>query len=327
MAAVTSKPDSADAKFNEALTRLCLGDFRRGWEKYEARWERPEFAKDRPSYPRPEWRGEAELQGKTILLVAEQGFGDAIQFARYAPMVAALGAKVLLGVRSPLTALMAQVPGVSQVIGGGETLPDFDLYCPLMTLPLAFGTELATIPSRVPYIKPPEERVAKWRDRLPESGRLRVGICWAGISGHPNNRRRSIPIERFARILSAPGVEFVNLQRDVGERDAAVLSEHGVHQLGQEFTDFADTAGVIALLDLVISVDTSVAHLAGAMAKAVGVLIPFSPDFRWMLERTDSPWYPTMRLYRQPAIGDWESPLERLRLELSALGSRPLKPR
>jgi tetratricopeptide (TPR) repeat protein len=326
-AAVAIKPDNADANFNEALTRLCLGDFRQGWKKYEYRWERAEWAKDRPNYPRPMWRGEQELQGKTILLVAEQGFGDAIQFARYAPLLAALGAKVLLGVRSPLTALMATVPGVSQVISAGETLPPFDLYCPLLSLPLAFGTEPATIPATVPYLRASEERIAKWRGRLPDSGRLRIGICWAGISGHPNNHRRSIPLERFATILSAPGVDFVSLQKDVGESDATILSAHGVNQLGQEFADFADTAAVVAMLDLVICVDTSVAHLAGAMGKAVGVLIPFSPDFRWMLDRTDSPWYPTMRLFRQPAIGDWDGPLDRLRQELSALGSRPLKPR
>ncbi len=182
-AAVAIKPENPEANFNEALTRLCLGDFREGWRKYEYRWDRAEFAKERPSYPRPVWRGEKQIEGKTILLVAEQGLGDAIQFVRYAPMVAALGAKVLLGVRPSLTALMATVPGVSQVFGGGEALPDFDLYCPLLSLPLAFGTELATMPANVPYIRPPEDCMAKWRGRLPESGRLRIGICWAGTAG------------------------------------------------------------------------------------------------------------------------------------------------
>ena len=268
------------------------------------------------------WRGEKNLQNKIILLVAEQGLGDTIQFARYAPMVAALGAKVLLGVRPSLTALMATVPGVSQVYGGGEVLPEFDLYCPLLSLPLAFETELATIPSQVPYIWPPEDRIAKWRERLPQNGRLRIGICWAGIAGHQNNRRRSIPIERFGTILSVPGIDFVNLQKEVSEAEAAILSEHGVNQFGQEFADFADTAAIVSMLDLVISVDTSVAHLAGAMAKAVALLVPFSPDFRWMLNRTDSPWYPTMRLFRQSAIGDWETPVNRLCAELEAVAAR-----
>jgi tetratricopeptide (TPR) repeat protein len=324
-AAVAIEPGNAEANFNEALARLCLGDFREGWRKYEYRWERKEFAKDRPSYPRPIWRGEKDVAGKTILLLAEQGLGDAIQFARYAPMVAALGAKVLLGVRPVLTALMETVPGVSQVIGGGEMLPDFDLYCPLLSLPSAFETEVATIPSTVPYMRPNEKRMTKWRDRVPDNGRLRIGICWAGTVGHVNNRRRSIPLDRFAAILSAPGVDFISLQKEIGAAEAEILSAHGVRQLGQEFADFADTAAVIAMLDLVISVDTSVAHLAGAMAKAVGLLLPFSPDFRWMLDRTDSPWYPTMRLFRQPAIGDWDAPLARLKQELSAVGNRPPK--
>jgi tetratricopeptide (TPR) repeat protein len=321
-AALAILPESADANFNEALTRLCLGDFRQGWRKYEYRWQRSEYAKDRPTYPRPMWRGEKVLEGKTILLVAEQGLGDTIQFARYAPLVAALGAKVLLGVRPSLTALMATVPGVSHVYGGGETLPDFDLYCPLLSLPLAFETRLSTIPSRVPYIRPSEDRIAKWREQLPQSGRLRIGICWAGTGAHLNNRRRSIPIDRFATIMSVPGVDFINLQKEVNESEAAILSEHGVHRLGQEFADFADTAAVISMLDLVISVDTSVAHLAGAMAKATAVLLPFSPDFRWMLDRTDSPWYPTMRLFRQTSIGDWCGPLDRLAGELAAVAGR-----
>jgi tetratricopeptide (TPR) repeat protein len=321
-AAVAIMPENPDANFNEALTRLCLGDFRQGWRKYEYRWERPEYAKERPNYPRPMWRGEKELQGKTILLVAEQGLGDAIQFVRYAPLVAALGAKVLLGVRPSLTALMATVPGVSQVFGGGEVLPHFDLYCPLLSLPLAFGTELATIPANVPYIRPHEERIAKWRERLPESGRLRVGICWAGTGDHPNDRNRSIPLDRFAAVLSVPGLDFVSVQKEVDQVQAAILRDHGVLQLGHKFEDFADTAAVVAQLDLIIAVDTSVAHLAGAMGKAVGLLVPFSPDFRWMLERTDSPWYPTMRLFRQPAIGDWDGPLDRVREELAGVARR-----
>jgi len=326
-AALAINPQDADANFNAALNRLCLGDFRDGWKQYEYRWDRKEYRAHRPNFPRPQWRGEKDLQGKVVLLTAEQGLGDAIQFVRYAPWVAALGAKVILGVHRPLAALMASVPGVSQVIADGETLPPFDLYCPLLSLPLAFETELATIPANVPYIGPSPERIARWRDRLPPNDKLRIGICWAGNSTHLNDRNRSVPLERFATLLSGARVDFVNLQKEVGASDTAILSQHGVHQLGQEFVDFADTAAVIAMLDLVISVDTSVAHLAGAMAKAVAVLIPFSPDFRWMLDRTDSPWYPTMRLFRQSAVDDWGAPLERLCRELAALASRPPKPR
>ena len=324
---IALSPQHPDANFNEALTRLCVGDFREGWRKYEYRWKRKNAAAHQPDFPRPLWRGEKELHGKTIFLPAEQGLGDTIQFVRYAPLVAALGAKVLLGVHRPLTALMASVPGVSQVIADGETVPDFDLYCPLLSLPLAFETELATIPSSVPYLRPQEERIAKWRDRLPTSGRLRIGICWAGNSGYENDCNRSIPLERFAALLSAAGLDFVSVQKDVSEADAAILREHGVIQLGQEFADFTDTADVVAMLDLIISVDTSVAHLAGAMGKAVALLVPFSPDWRWLLDRTDSPWYPTMRLFRQTAIGDWAGPLERLRQELAEVAQRPVKRR
>ena len=323
-AAIALSPQHPDANFNDALTRLCVGDFREGWKRYEYRWDRKKSPARRPNYPRPMWRGDKNLQGKTIFLPAEQGHGDAIQFVRYAPLLAGLGAKVLVGVHRPLAALMASVPGVSQVIGDGEAIPDFDLYCPLLSLPLAFETELATIPSSVPYIQADQARVAKWQGRVPQNGRLRIGICWAGGSLHLNDRNRSIPLERFAALLSVPGVDFVSLQKEVTETQSAILRDHGVAQLGPEFDDFADTAAVLAMLDLVIAVDTSVAHLAGAMGKAIGLLVPFAPDFRWMLDRTDSPWYPTMRLFRQSAIGDWDTPLARIRNELAGVASRPL---
>jgi hypothetical protein len=300
--------------------KLCLGDFREGWKQYEYRWKKKEFAT--PANGLPRWRGDQELHGKTILLIAEQGFGDVIQFVRYAPLVAARGAKVLVGVHSSLTDLVATVPGISQVLGEDEPLPDVDLYCPLLSLPLAFGTELTTIPAKVPYIRPYEERVAKWRNRLPQNGRLRVGVCWSGTDRHSNNRHRSLTLDRFTTILSVPGVDFVSLQREIEQSETAILRDYAVTELGHEFEDFADTAAVASMLDLVISVDTSVAHLAGAMAKAVAVLIPFSPDFRWLLDRTDSPWYPTMRLFRQTAIGDWSDPLDRLRKELSGVAAQ-----
>jgi hypothetical protein len=200
----------------------------------------------------------------------------------------------------------------------GNPLPPFDFHCPLPSLPLAFGTEPATIPANVPYIWPSEERLAKWRGRMPGSGRFRVGICWAGSSAHVNDHNRSIPLQVFAPLLSVPGVDFISVQRNVSAEQAAILDERGVTRLGDEFADFSDTAAVIATLDLLISVDTSVAHLAGAMRKAVVLLLPFSADWRWLLDRTDSPWYPSMMLFRQSAIGDWAGPIERLRQELGA---------
>ncbi len=249
------------------------------------------------------------IEGKTILLHAEQGMGDTIQFARYASLVARRGANVILECPAELAQLLCCIEGLAQIVPSGNPLPPFDFHCPLPSLPLAFGTELATIPANGPYIWPAEERLAKWRDRVPNSGRMRIGICWAGSSEHVNDRNRSIALEKFSTILSAPGIDFVNLQKHVSEEEEAILREHGVNPLGQEFADFADTAAVMATLDLIVSVDTSVAHLGGAMGRAVVLLLPFSSDWRWLLGRTDSPWYPTMMLFRQTAIGDWAGPL------------------
>jgi hypothetical protein len=312
--------DDPDANFNAALALLCLGRFEEGWRKYEYRFKQPHRTVTLPKFPRPLWRGDkGELAGKTILLAAEQGLGDAIQFARYAPLIAACGARVVLGVHRPLARLLRSVPGVAQVVADGEQLPEFDLYSSLLSLPGAFKTELATIPSTVPYLRTDDALVAQWRDRIPQQGRLRVGVCWSGSTFHAGDRRRSLSLDQFAPILSVAGIDFISLQKDVRDADAARLRDFGVNQLGQEFADFADTAAVMTHLDLVISVDTSVAHLAGAMAKAVAVLIGFSPDWRWMLNRSDTPWYPTMRLVRQQSLDDWSAPIERLRIELAEL--------
>ena len=310
--------------FNEALTRLCIGDFREGWKQYECRWEKKEFADQRRGVLPPMWRGERDIEGKTILLLAEQGFGDTIQFVRYAPQIAALGAKVIVGVPLSLKALVATVPGVSLALGDGEPMPALDLHCPMLSLPLAFATELATIPANIPYMRPAPERVAIWNARLPANGRRRIGICWAGNSKHQNDRNRSMPLDRLATVLALPGLDFFSVQKEVTEADAALLRDLGVTQIGQDFLDFSDTAAAVTLLDLVIAVDTSVAHLAAAIGKAVALLVPFSPDWRWLLDRTDSPWYPTMRLFRQSAVGDWDGVVERLRRELAEVSRRPV---
>jgi hypothetical protein len=315
-AAMAIEPDRAEAHYNAGLVRLRLGDFENGWRDYEWRWRKADWADKRRNFTAPLWLGAEPIEGKTILLHAEQGLGDTIHFARYVPLVARRGANVVLECQPELKNLLRDIDGAAQVIARGEVLPAFDRHCPLLSLPLAFAGALSTLPANVPYLRPPAERTAKWRARMPADGRLRVGVCWAGGSAHLNDRNRSIPLERFAALLSVSGVEFVSLQKDVGEAQAAILHQHGVVALGQEFSDFADTAAVVAMLDLVISVDTSVAHLAGAMGKAVALLLPFAPDWRWMLDRTDTSWYPTARLYRQAAIGDWDGPLTRLCQEL-----------
>jgi len=326
-AATAIDPERAEAHYNAGLVRLRLGDFAVGWRDFEWRWRKPDWVGMRREFAAPLWLGEAPLAGKTILLLAEQGLGDTIHFVRYAPLIAALGAKVILGVQTPLKAIAATVPGVSLVVGDGEAVPQVDFYCPMFSLPLACRTELATVPANIPYLQPCQERLAKWRQSLPANGRLRVGLCWAGSSTHLNDRNRSIPLERFVRLLSVPNLDFISVQKDVNPTQAGLLRQHGVIQLGQECTDFADTAAVVAMLDLVVSVDTSVAHLAGAMGNAVALLLPFAADFRWLLDRTDSPWYPTMRLFRQAALGDWDDPLDRLRQELEAVARRPVQPR
>jgi hypothetical protein len=264
------------------------------------------------------------LEGKTIFLRAEQGLGDTLNFVRYVPLIAALGARVILGVQLPLKSIAPTVPGVAQVFSDGDTLPDFDYYCPLLSLPMAFETELKTIPVNIPYIRPYQERLEKWRCRMPDNGRLRVGICWAGTSMHLNDRNRSMSLDRLAPLFSVPGLDFISVQKEVSAAQATTLREHGVVALGQEFKDFADTAAVMAMLDLLVTVDTSVAHLAGAMGKAVAMLVPFCPDFRWLLSRADSPWYPSMRLFRQPVTGDWNTPIEKLRQELADVARRPV---
>ncbi len=326
-AAAAIDPKRAEPHYNASLVRLCLGEFKTGWKDYEWRWRKADWADSLRHLFAPLWLGKEPLAGKTVLLHAEQGFGDTLQFVRYVPLVARRGANVVLEVQPPLKKFLRCVDGAEQVIARGDALPDFDMHCPLLSLPLAFETEIATIPADISYLRPAQELVTKWKARTPNGGRLRVGICWAGSAMHLNDRSRSIPIERFARMLSVSGVDFVNLQKEVTAAQAAILNEHGVTQLGQEFVDFADTAAVVSMLDLVITVDTSVAHLAGAMGKAVGMMVPFSPDWRWMLDRTDSPWYPTMRLFRQTGIGDWTGPVEQVRRELADLARLRATPR
>ncbi len=320
--ALAREPVNAEANFNAAITRLCLGDYREGWKQYEHRWQTKHFAGHLPSYPQPMWRGE-DIAGKRIVLNAEQGMGDVIQFVRYAPLVAARGAEVILAVPRPLKALMTTVPDVSLVVANGDAMPEFDLFCPLMSLPLIFGTELETVPANIPYLRPFADRIAAWQSRLPDNGRARVGFCWAGNPTFGNDRHRSIPLERFAALFDISGIDFVSLQKEVNPAQAALLEQHRILRLGEQFEDFADTAAIIAMLDLVVAVDTSVAHLSGAMGRVTALLVPFSPDWRWLLNRENSPWYPTMRLFRQTASGDWDAPLGRLREELEGVARRP----
>src|SRR5215469_538638 len=273
-AALAIRPDLAEAQANRGCLRLLLGDFERGWSDHESRWRTPDFAPWRRDFAQPLWLGEAPLAGKTILLHAEQGLGDAIQFARYVPRFAALAGKVILEAPAALAGMFSRLPGGVAIVPRGAELPAFDCHCPLLSLPLAFKTRLDTIPATMPYLSATEERIIKWRERLPPSGARRVGIAWAGNPNFKNDRARSIGLMRLSPLLAAPGIEFLSLQKDLRPGDREALNGHPqVRHLGDAIEDFDDTAAIISLLDLVVSSDTSVVHLAGALGKPVFILL------------------------------------------------------
>ncbi|MFZ1909244.1 MAG: tetratricopeptide repeat protein [Burkholderiales bacterium] len=315
--ALALEPDFAEAHANLGLLRLLLGDFERGWEEYEWRWKGPSFSASRRNFSQPLWLGEDGVSGKTLLIHAEQGLGDTIQFVRYARQAAEKGATVVLQVQPALKALLASAFGRYQVLAEGEPLPRFDLHCPFLSLPLAFKTRLDSIPAQVPYLAAPVAAIDKWSDRLGQKGVPRIGIVWSGRSTHANDANRSIALTRLMPLRS-PDVQLVSLQNEVRAEDARVLTANAqILHFGPELKDFSDTAALVSLVDLVVSVDTSVAHLAGALGKPVWILVPFAPDWRWLLEREDSPWYPSARIFRQPKLGDWDSVIDKVRQALT----------
>jgi tetratricopeptide (TPR) repeat protein len=314
--ALVSKPDFPQARFTDSLVRLTLGDFRAGWRGYESRWQTRNLSPQRRDFIAPLWLGDGSLAGRTVLLHAEQGFGDTMQFLRYAPLLAEQGAKVVIEVQRELVRLLTGMKGVDAVIGRGTLLPPFDLHCPLLSLPLAFATELATIPVLVPYIRAADDDIRRWRELLPQR-RPRIGVAWSGDPAHDNDANRSIRLNTLAPVFAATDADFVSLQHQMRDADRGVLPDFpNLLQLERGFRDFADTAAVVASLDAVVSVDSAVAHLAGAMGKPLFLLLPFGADFRWLRERQDSPWYPTAQLFRQPKFGDWDGVIETLAGEL-----------
>jgi tetratricopeptide (TPR) repeat protein len=315
--AIALQPDHASAHWNLADCLLLLGDFAGGWQEYEWRWKLPQSEQNLREFQQPLWLGGETLEGRTILLHGEMGLGDTLLFCRYTSEVARLGGKIILEVQPSLLPLLAGLEGVSAAFSRGAQLPVFDCHCPLMSLPLAFRTELHNIPSPIPYVRPDPVQVARWRRRLGEKSKPRVGFAWSGSVALKNDRR-SMALADMLPLMSAEA-DWVCVQKEVRPSDAALLqSRRELRQVGSELHDFADTAAVLELMDLVVTVDTSVANLAGAMGKAVWILLPFNPhDWRWLLEREDSPWYPTARLFRQPAAGDWESVVRRVGEELA----------
>lgn len=321
------EPGNADTIWNLALLQMLTGDFERGLPGREARWKASSLGLADRGFSQALWLGDQALDGKTILLHADEALGDSIQFARYAPLVAALGARVILEVKPAVQRLLAAVPGVAHCVDRSSTpLLAFDLHCPLGSLPLAFGTQLDTIPFAEGFLAaPPAERVKAWQDRLEDRlgsrTRFRVGLVWSGDPGHNNDHNRSISLRALAPLLDCD-VQFVSLQKGIRDQDRAFLREReDIIDLTEQLSDFGETAALVSCLDLVISVDTSVVHLAGALGAPVWTMLPFNPDWRWLLNRDDSPWYSSMRLFRQPKRGDWASVVDNVRGELEALVS------
>jgi tetratricopeptide (TPR) repeat protein len=316
--AIALRKDYADAHSNRALSLLTLGDLARGFAEYEWRWKRTGITDTRRNYRGALWLGEYPLAHKTILLHAEQGLGDTIQFARYVPLLRRAGATVVLEVQPALKELFATLPGAAAVVARGEPLPAYDVHCPLGSLPHALATAPDSIPAKLPYLQADDARIARWRPVLDTLPGTRVALTWAGNPTHANDRNRSIDAELLEPLLAIEGVSFVSLQRDLRRGDEAWLARHPrLRALGMELNDLADSAAVLALCDLTIAVDTALAHLAGAMARPVWVMLPFSPDWRWALAGDVSPWYPQAQLYRQPALGDWASVVATLRNALA----------
>src|SRR5216684_622070 len=324
--AVTLDPDQPQARYNHAHFLLMSGDLKAGFDEYQWGRKCKTSSHSYPTYSEPEWQGEA-LSGRTLLLFAEAGFGDALQFVRYLPMAAAMGGPIVLQVQPALASLLRMTPGIT-VVSRGEPLPPFDLQLPLMDLPRVFGTTLDTIPAAVPYLHPDPAKLALSRRALGDVTSLKVGVVWAGNPTYGNDRQRSLSAEAVLPRLVTPGVELYSLQKEPRPADVPVLAGLGadIIDLAPALSDFADTAAAIGALDLVIAVDTSVAHLAGALGRPVWVLLPYALDWRWLRDREDSPWYPTMRLFRQHKPQAWEGVLARVSRELArvAAGERKL---
>jgi len=309
--AIDLRPDYADGHWNRGLVLLLDGKFPDGWDEFEWRHWLP----GRKPLPLigPAWTGDvSRLPGKILLLAAEQGFGDTMQFVRYVPQLADAGATVILVCQKELQTLLRGTKGLSKILAPGDAIPRFDMHAALMSLPRLMKTDLSNIPAATPYIFPDESKRTAWRDRLAALGPTRkVGIAWAGRPTHQNDANRSMKLADFAPLAAVPGITWLSLQKGpAAEQIKSSGRALPLHDWTPELNDFADTAALVAELDLILTVDTAMSHLAGGLGKPVWTLLPTVPDWRWLLARDDSPWYPTMRLFRQPTPGDWKSVME-----------------
>jgi tetratricopeptide (TPR) repeat protein len=310
----------SDAHWNKALIKILLGDYEEGWQLYEWRWK--SFSKKwARHYKEPLWLGEESLKGKSILIYPEQGYGDFIQFFRYISKLQALGAQVILEVPAALISLIRESITDTIVIESSQKPPRFDFQCPIMSLPLAFKTNLDTIPSLFPYLKTTPEKVSFWREKLGEKYKPRIGIVWSGSTQHKNDHNRSIKLQTLIPLTNLP-LEFYSLQKEVRIEDEELLRTASIKDFRNDLENFSDTVALIELMDIVVTVDTSIAHLAGALNKNVCLLLPFNPDYRWMLNRLDSPWYPNIKLFRQNSTNSWTDQISAIKIHIQTIFQR-----
>ncbi len=316
--ALSLDPAYANAYWNKALLKILRGQYAEGWQLYEWRWRSARNLQVL-GFSQPQWHGEQNIAGKTLLIVPEQGLGDFIQFCRYVPRLDVLGANIIIQVPVVLKDLLASLKGHFSLVEEGESLPDYDLYCPIMSFPYAFKTTLEDVPANVPYLYADAKNQSVWSRRLGAKTKTRVGLVWSGSIEHKNDHNRSLSFSLLEPLLQLP-YEFHVLQKDIRFADQEAMTAYPqlhIHQ--KDLSNFAATAALVSAMDLVISVDTSVAHLVGALGKPLWLLLPYAPDYRWLLDRVDSPWYPTAILFRQPAMGDWQSVIALLQERLQAI--------
>jgi len=319
-AALAINSNYADAYRNKSLLLLLTGKYSEGWSLYEWRLKSNDAGANYRNFPKLAWRGSEDIRGKKLLIQAEQGLGDVIQFCRYLPQLHALGADLIVEVPESLLTLISTLDCPMGLVAKGARLPEFDAYCPMMSLPYVFRTAVSTIPARIPYLFSDPNKVGRWQKKLGNKTGSRIGITWSGAEKHNNDQSRSISLDEFLPLTELPNFEWHSLQKEYRKPDFEILKRRpAIRQHQHELVDFSDTAALIEYMDLVITVDTSIAHLTGAMAKPTWILIPFCPDWRWMLDRKDTPWYPTATLYRQSQIGDWRGVVDAVRWDLSQL--------
>ena len=318
--AIQLKPNYAEAYFNQSIIKLRLGKYEEGWRLYEYRQVKKDTKNNYKKFPIPLWLGNESIDNKVILILNEQGLGDSIQFCRYLLMLASLNPKeIIFMVQKPLLSLFSNFNKKIKILEQDKPLPHFDYYSPLMSLPLAFKTTLGTIPVNIPYLTVDDVKNKYWQDRFGKQTKAKIGLVWSGSTTHKKDRYRSLALRQLVLLLELP-FEFHSLQKEIRSDDKKILKTcKSLYQHQNDLNDFSDTAALLNQMDLIISIDTSVVHLAGALDKQVWVLLPYIPDFRWLLNRDNSPWYPSIRLFRQPKFDDWESVIQQLIIELKKL--------